>query len=656
VGPEAPLSAEQPEESREFEPGKSFRWPWWKVLIAGQMVSIMLTGTGVFSQLLTLRGCYIPTLQTFPVYILLTFYLVRLYCLRLKHKQKSIDVDSDRSPLTADVAHAAHGDVGEAAGMSVGKGHHASVNTSTTSLSSSSSSLSSASALSSSRVARQLSPFEVAPKPPLLTRIREAFQLVKPRYTSWYLYLLISICDVEGNYFVVKAYQYTTIASVQLLDSFNLLCVLILARFVLKTKFLTSQLIGAVLCILGVSLCVLSDMFANPDKERESNSGSTTRKIVGDMFVLISCVAYACSNVAQDYMVKKNEKKVLDELEQDNNHRNSQLDVTEGGQEPSRLVEAMEQLQTGAGNMPSQTLPGAVDSHVTEPTASILAEPKTQIEAQPQLSSSCHSMPLSSSSTSSPLVASDQPPQGEELDQEVVLDKILDQRWEFIGYLGLFGSLLSMVQGGLLERKQFAKTDFNDYKTDLYLLGFSCCQFVIYSSVPVLLLRGDSVVMNLNFLTADFFGLIAAVALFHNKLHGLYFGAFVLCVIGLLTYNLAGSNISPVSLIKSLLGCPVRQTRSRSSSSSSQDSEGADEVTFRENIITQYITRPGSLSDSDNLTSDGEPRLGSPARWRQGRGESGQLGNLAAAAAAAASGQFVTHGVTGILREQPESR
>ena len=35
------------------------------------------------------------------------------------------------------------------------------------------------------------------------------------------LYMLVSVVDVEANYFVVKAYQYTTVTSVQVLQTSN---------------------------------------------------------------------------------------------------------------------------------------------------------------------------------------------------------------------------------------------------------------------------------------------------------------------------------------------------------------------------------------------------------------------------------------------------
>lgn len=43
---------------------------------------------------------------------------------------------------------------------------------------------------------------------------------VKKRHVL--LYIVASVVDVEANYFVVKAYQYTTVTSVQVLLSFGL--------------------------------------------------------------------------------------------------------------------------------------------------------------------------------------------------------------------------------------------------------------------------------------------------------------------------------------------------------------------------------------------------------------------------------------------------
>jgi hypothetical protein len=49
-------------------------------------------------------------------------------------------------------------------------------------------------------------------------------------------YALLAVADVEANYFVVKAYSYTSITSVMLLDCFTIPCVMVLSYFFLKAK------------------------------------------------------------------------------------------------------------------------------------------------------------------------------------------------------------------------------------------------------------------------------------------------------------------------------------------------------------------------------------------------------------------------------------
>lgn len=53
---------------------------------------------------------------------------------------------------------------------------------------------------------------------------------------KWWVYLLLAIADVEANYLIVKAYQYTTITSVMLFDCLTIPIVMILSYSVLGTK------------------------------------------------------------------------------------------------------------------------------------------------------------------------------------------------------------------------------------------------------------------------------------------------------------------------------------------------------------------------------------------------------------------------------------
>ncbi|KAF7066570.1 hypothetical protein CFC21_072527 [Triticum aestivum] len=119
---------------------------------------------------------------------------------------------------------------------------------------------------------------------------------------KWYYYLILSIVDVEANYIVVKAYQYTSLTSVMLLDCWAIPCVLFLTWIFLKTKYGLRKLFGVGICVAGVVLVVFSDVHAS---ERKSKGPSPLK---GDMLVIAGASLYAVSNVTEEYIVKKSSR------------------------------------------------------------------------------------------------------------------------------------------------------------------------------------------------------------------------------------------------------------------------------------------------------------------------------------------------------------
>ncbi|XP_056159615.1 uncharacterized protein LOC130135153 isoform X1 [Syzygium oleosum] len=114
---------------------------------------------------------------------------------------------------------------------------------------------------------------------------------------SWYWYLLLGIVDVQGNYLVNKAYQYSSITSVTLLDCWTIAWVLVLTRVFLGTRYSLLQLFGAALCILGLGLVLLSDAGVG--------GGGGSKPLLGDILVIGGTVFYAISNVGEEFCVKK---------------------------------------------------------------------------------------------------------------------------------------------------------------------------------------------------------------------------------------------------------------------------------------------------------------------------------------------------------------
>ncbi|XP_024527847.1 solute carrier family 35 member F2 [Selaginella moellendorffii] len=114
----------------------------------------------------------------------------------------------------------------------------------------------------------------------------------------WYAFLLLAVVDVEANFLVVKAYQYTSITSVMLLDCWSIPCVLLLTWFFLKTRYRIGHFVGVGICVTGLVLVVLSDVHA-----KDRSGGSNV--VLGDFLVIGASMLYAISNVSEEFIVKR---------------------------------------------------------------------------------------------------------------------------------------------------------------------------------------------------------------------------------------------------------------------------------------------------------------------------------------------------------------
>lgn len=114
---------------------------------------------------------------------------------------------------------------------------------------------------------------------------------------KWYYYLILGLVDVEANYLVVKAYQYTSLTSVMLLDCWSIPCVIFLTRIFLKTKYRLKKIAGVIICVAGLVMVIFSDVHAH-----DRTAGIAPIK--GDLLVIAGSTLYAISNVGEEYFVK----------------------------------------------------------------------------------------------------------------------------------------------------------------------------------------------------------------------------------------------------------------------------------------------------------------------------------------------------------------
>ncbi|KAF9577956.1 hypothetical protein BGW38_006517, partial [Lunasporangiospora selenospora] len=154
-------------------------------------------------------------------------------------------------------------------------------------------------------------------------------------------YMLLALVDVEGNYFVVKAYRYTSLFSAMLLDSWTIPCVVLLSMWMLHVRFRRSHLLGVFMALVGLVCLLYSDLDAGRDQDSPgqlppsppsdvdttlsigqkkgdsffltssspftlpSTTGSEYNFIRGDLYCLIGATLYAISNVYQEVLVRR---------------------------------------------------------------------------------------------------------------------------------------------------------------------------------------------------------------------------------------------------------------------------------------------------------------------------------------------------------------
>lgn len=111
-------------------------------------------------------------------------------------------------------------------------------------------------------------------------------------------YFILSFLDVEGNYFTVLAYRYTTIMSAQLLNFWSIVCVVILSFTLLKVRYSWLQCAGIIVACGGMGLLLGSDHITG-------GTQTSPTQLKGDLFGLVGATFYGLSNVFEEWFVSK---------------------------------------------------------------------------------------------------------------------------------------------------------------------------------------------------------------------------------------------------------------------------------------------------------------------------------------------------------------
>ncbi|KAK9781514.1 hypothetical protein SCAR479_01385 [Seiridium cardinale] len=112
--------------------------------------------------------------------------------------------------------------------------------------------------------------------------------------------------------------------------------------------------------------------------------------------------------------------------------------------------------------------------------------------------------------------------------------------YEVLSFLGVFGVIINGVVAAIFDRESFAGSTWNGNVAG-YIVGYTLVLTIFYSLAPLILRMGSAAFFDISLLTGNFWGTAIGIQVFGYTIYYLYPIAFVLIIIGLVTYFLAGS-------------------------------------------------------------------------------------------------------------------
>lgn len=105
--------------------------------------------------------------------------------------------------------------------------------------------------------------------------------------------------DVEGNYFMVLAYRFTTILSAQLINFWAIVVVVIISLGLLRVRYHFTQYLGILTCCGGMGILLASDHITRSD------GGASLNALKGDLFALLGATFYGLTNCFEEFLASQ---------------------------------------------------------------------------------------------------------------------------------------------------------------------------------------------------------------------------------------------------------------------------------------------------------------------------------------------------------------
>lgn len=111
-------------------------------------------------------------------------------------------------------------------------------------------------------------------------------------------YFILAAADVEGNFLVIKAYQYTDLLSCMLLDSWAIPVCMFFSWVYMRIRYHWTQIFGVLVCCAGMGLLVVADVVTEKGWDPVARGK-------GDAFMIAGATLYGFCNATEEFLVRK---------------------------------------------------------------------------------------------------------------------------------------------------------------------------------------------------------------------------------------------------------------------------------------------------------------------------------------------------------------
>ena len=258
-----------------FYEGVKHTFAHWRVLLAGQILSLSLSASGALSSSLHFEcDLSAPAFQSVLLYLLMSFHL--LPCYSKCTLQTNLEEEAKETPRRTGEARIPSNDSEE---EEEAINHMADYD-------------------------NQDNTITDQKDDEKKTQHSLCFGYIRIHAPVW-VYFIRGLLDVEANYFTFLGYRYTTFSSASLFDSLAIPSAMIASRLILGRKYHMAHLIGAMVCMCGVIWNVLVDYHQDiEDSQNEDQDNKYPDKTLGDFLTILGGILYGLNDVLAEIAVK----------------------------------------------------------------------------------------------------------------------------------------------------------------------------------------------------------------------------------------------------------------------------------------------------------------------------------------------------------------